>query len=283
VLFDRRSTNTLLSDAVMEKVCANLGEIGYCGHIIFSGYNEPFYGDNIFKWAAALKAAAPDCRLFVISNGDYLRREVLERAADVGIDRITVDLYPAAGKEDDLAEHERITSLFEERTTLSLARGPRVMETDFLTISIGVRVCNYKPESLQTRGGLIEIAGKGGYVRRAPCFFPINQVTLNHTGDGMLCCQVRSDVKAHKSSIFSNLGEAGEDLFTYYRAMGGARKHLITGREKGGVCRNCDYLDGTPTWAARKPILSAASALANGAMMERFMARRRRARTNPFR
>ena len=81
-VIDRRSRNDLLSDIALEKICDNLREISFSGHIIFSGYNEPFFGDSILKWAEGLKGAAPDCRLLVISNGDYLTRDVLYRAAE---------------------------------------------------------------------------------------------------------------------------------------------------------------------------------------------------------
>src|SRR5262249_1718671 len=105
---DRSSQNIKLSLSILVKICENLSSIDYDGMIVFSGYNEPLYGETIFAWAKHIKESCPRSIIIVYTNGDYLNIDTIKDCIRSGIDRLHVDLYPAEGKEADQSEHARI-------------------------------------------------------------------------------------------------------------------------------------------------------------------------------
>jgi hypothetical protein len=275
---DRRSNNITLSTQILDKICGDLSSIDYNGKITFSGYNEPLYDGIIFIWSKLLKEACPKSIIIAFTNGDYLNSDTLQGCIQNSIDRLHVDLYPAEGKEAEQSEHARILKLFKNRTQIELVPTKHgYFEIQVNGIHVIARIATYDSSTLSTRGGLLNIPKTNTYIRTAPCLYPINMLTIHYSGEGMLCCQVRPDHANHRQAVIVDLNRLEENLFTYYRKLGAARKALIGTGPKSGVCRSCDFADEIETWAARHrlatPLLSSIPGLKHS--LEAFIRYRR--------
>jgi hypothetical protein len=125
----------------------------------------------------------------------------------------------------------------------------------------------YTKENMSTRGGLMDLPKSKTYTRRAACFAPIHHVVIDYNGQGMLCCQARSDASQHADSIIMDLNKPENTLFHFYRALGPARAGLVSPGLKCGMCVTCDRSDDGPDKLARNRTVAAilrASGLSKG-------------------
>lgn len=239
---DRHSSVELLREEDYERILADLKEISYNRILAWSCFHEPLAHDSIFARIKKARDGLPHALLAMVSNGDYLNKEVLLRLVDSGLNRLKLNLYLPAGKEEDEKEFERSLEKFAERTGLTPEKkiSRKYKFPGFEAIRISLSVPNYKIESISTRAGLLQIPKTKTYKRTAACLSPIYHVIIDFKGKGMLCCQTRSDAPEHKTAIIGDLGNEGYGLFHLYRDMAKARLALVEPGCKAGLCQSCD-------------------------------------------
>ena len=81
---------------------------------------------------------------------------------------------------------------------------------------------------------------------------PIRHVVIDYNGEGMMCCQTRSDAPEHRQAVVGDLAEPDYGLFHLYRDLGVVRRALLSPGEKSGVCLTCDVRDDGPDRLARR-------------------------------
>jgi MoaA/NifB/PqqE/SkfB family radical SAM enzyme len=94
---DRRSNKRVLSPQTYSKVLAELQEIAYAGTIAYARYSEPMARDEIFGMVEEARRLLPSAFLKIISNGDYLTPEKVDRLKSIGLDFLAVSLYMVEG------------------------------------------------------------------------------------------------------------------------------------------------------------------------------------------
>ena len=252
VFMDRRSVNHLMSDALFDKIIRDLQTIDYSQTLVWSRYHEPMADDSIYARVSEARHRLPNAYLVITSNGDYLNKRSLARLEDSGLDRLLLDLYLPDHKENDPAELASSLEKFRRRTELVVEeRAPREYVISGSPIKITMGAPNFTKESMTTRGGLMELPKSKTYSRRAACFAPIHQIVIDYNGQGMLCCQARSDAAQHADSVIMDLNKSENTLFHFYRALGPARAGLISPGLKCGICVTCDLSDDGPDKLAR--------------------------------
>ena len=257
-LIDRRSKVELMTDQVFGKIVSELSETGYAQTLVWSRYHEPLAHESIVGRIAHARSKLPHAELTIVSNGDYLDKDLVGRLKDVGLDRMMLDLYLPDGKERDEDEIEKALGTFSTRTGLVPAKhgSHDLYSVTGTRVHVTMGIPSYTPESISTRGGLVQIPKLQTYRRASVCLAPVRDVVIDYNGKGMLCCQVRSDSENHQRAIIGDLAEAGYGIFDLYRDSARARRALLSPGQKTGVCASCDVSDNGPDRLARRASLS---------------------------
>ncbi len=243
---DRKTSTKLAPPELLDKVLRDLRSIDYERTLVWSRYHEPLGHDTIYENVAKARQQLPRAILAMVSNGDYLNKERMQKLADAGLNRMMLDLYLPDGKEEDEAEFEKAFGKFLERTGLKPKLiGPRFYQLEGTSVQVTLMSPVYRKENISTRGGLLDVPKTKSYHRTAACLVPIRQVVIDYNGKGMLCCQVRSDAPGHQSAVIGDLMDPDYSLFHFYRDLAGARKGLLKEGAKKGVCESCDMSDAS--------------------------------------
>ncbi|SMF21138.1 Radical SAM superfamily protein [Tistlia consotensis] len=278
VFLDRRSANHLMSDALFERIVADLASIDYRQVLMWSRYHEPLAHDSLYPRLAKARAALPNAQIALTSNGDYLNPESIAALEAAGVDRLFLDLYLPDGREGDPEAMADGLRRFGKRTGLGLEEiGQRDYRVTGSVMKITMGVPNFSVETMWTRGGLMDIPKRRSYRRRAACFAPVRHVVVDWNGKGVLCCHVRSDAPQQAEAVIGDLSQPGYGLFDFYRDLAPARAGLLAPGPKGGVCETCDVGDDGPDRLGRVPWRSRALRALPGAvpLFERLVDRRR--------
>ncbi|MDE2027213.1 MAG: radical SAM protein [Candidatus Omnitrophica bacterium] len=237
---DRRSTNIKMDRGLLTKILRQLSEIHYDQLFVWSGYNEPLADETMIDDVRLAKQMLPKAYQRIYTNGDYLSDKVISRLEEAGLDQLRVSLYPLSDYE---TEKPKLLKGLEERTGLKLAAKTAQYEGLQLagsSLLITVEVKNFRPGHMSSRGGsLAKESGYENYFRTMPCFYPVMHLAIAYDGHCMLCCQVRPDIKEHRTAIIGDLNNDDYSLFHYYRDLAPARAALLGPGPKGGVCSSC--------------------------------------------
>ena len=250
---DRRSVSHEMPEPVFETIVGGLREIDYSGVLTWSRFHEALASPRIFERLEAARAALPNAGLVMISNGDYLNRRTLPRLDELGLDRLIIDLYMPDGRERDENAIAAGLRKFSRRTGMALKRtGEFSYRVGGLRMKATLDIPLYTETNISTRGGLVEVEKLASYRRRAVCMAPIRHVVIDYNGEGMMCCQTRSDAPEHRQAVVGDLAEPDYGLFHLYRDLGVVRRALLSPGEKSGVCLTCDVRDDGPDRLARR-------------------------------
>ncbi|MGA3323270.1 MAG: radical SAM protein [Terriglobia bacterium] len=239
---DRHSGNILMADAVYDKILSDLESIGYSQTLVWSRYHEPLAHESIYDRIAQARRRLPRAHLALISNGDYLNRETLRRIEDAGADRLKLDLYLPDGKERDPSAIQSELEKFRTRTGLKVVRvSDYGFRCDGTKVNITIVIPFFNAANTITRGGLVQVKELSHYQRTSVCFHPLDSVTVDYTGECVLCCNVRSDSPLHRDAVLGDLNVPGYTLFHFYRDLAPARRSLLAPGPKLGVCKTCTW------------------------------------------
>lgn len=242
---DRTGENHYMPEAMYASVIGQLASIDYDGTISYSRYNEPLSDEVIYERLAYAHARLPRARLHTNTNGDYLRADTVPRLHAAGLRSLNIQLYLA---NDERYDHEK--TRFRASQTLRRLGLPATVVRDEPGHWHELRV-DYPGMEIRLYGRNFEINGtsRGGavdihrdYVRSSPCLMPFNAVYIDHGGEMVPCCNLRSDVAAHRDTVIGTLATQ-PDLFLHYagRFAAGFRRSLLDASPKQGVCGDCRF------------------------------------------
>ncbi len=242
---DRRSRKEYMPDEMYLGVLAQLAEIDYRGTISFSRYNEPLSDRVILDRIRDARRRLPGALLHTNTNGDYLTREYLEELRDAGLQHMGLQVYLG---NDERYDHERM------RTKLRSIEEALGLETTLVrddanvwlesktavgTLSLRIYARNFEVNGA-SRGGTVPVRSR--YVRTSPCLSPFHHLYLDYNGRAMPCCNLRSDVDAHRDAIVGDLNVT-RDIFLIYagQRLAAWRESLTAFGEKAGHCASCAF------------------------------------------
>lgn len=210
---DRRSAVHYLPVETYQQVLHELAALGFGGTLSFSRYNEPFAHEIFFERLRQAREALPKATLFTNTNGDYVTAEALERAAAAGLDSLAVQYYAAQG---DWTPQSAAGALHKtaERLGLEIVAVETSLRNVHMRIAdprLEIKLVSVNWDAWRvSRGGTVS-AAHDEVRRRAPCTYFFDKVYVDYNGSVMPCCNVRSDVEAHKGMILGVLGQ-GQSL-----------------------------------------------------------------------
>lgn len=165
-----------ISNLLHEKLCIELKDIKYRGTIRYSGFVEPLLDKNIFKLINMTRSYLPESNIELVTNGDPLNLERLNKLFKNGLNKILISAYDSkedADKFEDLCAKANL-----EKQQYIVRHRYYSEDKDF-----GITLSN--------RAGLMENAEfKIATLKeplKKPCYIPSYTFFLDYEGDVLMC------------------------------------------------------------------------------------------------
>lgn len=197
----------------------------YSGRVAWSGYSEPMIHKDIYELIKITKETLPNCTLDIVSNGDFLDKEVIHKLYETGLDHLRVSIYT----------NNKTTIKFQEiRESLNISPGKF-----FIRERNKGRKNNFGLE-LNNRGGAVNLKQIGikkeeifPLVRK--CNYPLFKIFTNYNGDYQICSNDWS-----KQKIVGNAKVSKIDDVWYSEEYNLIRENLMKKNRNINPCKTCD-------------------------------------------
>ena len=217
-----------ISNSLHEKLCIELKELNYMGTIRYSGFVEPLLDKNIFKLISSAREYLPKSNIELVTNGDPLNLNRLNKLFVSGLNRILISAYDSkedAKKLEDLCKKANLT------TEQYIVRHRYYSENQDFGITLSNRAglmenAEYKIDSLKEP-------------LKKPCYIPSYTFFLDYQGDVLMC--------PHDWGKKLMLGNLIKDKFLdiwFSKKSINVRKLLNSSNRNFSPCNVCD-VDGT--------------------------------------
>jgi len=217
-----------ISNVLHEKLCSELRQLSYRGTIRYSGFVEPLLDKNIYKLINMARDYLPESNIEMVTNGDPLNLDRLNKLFKSGLNRILISAYD--GKE----EAKKLEDL--------------CLEANLNIEQYIVRHRYYSEDqdfgiTLSNRSGLMEKAElkieKLKEPLKKPCYIPAYTFFLDYQGDVLMCPHDWG-----KKLILGNLNQNKLlDIWFNKKSMS-IRKMLNNSNRNFSPCNVCD-VEGT--------------------------------------
>ena len=212
----------------------------YSGRISWSGYSEPTMHQDIFKLIKLTKKHLPNCTLDIVSNGDFLDDQVIQKLYDSGLDHLRVSIYT----------NDKTTQKFKKiREDLKIS--PEIF-------FIRERNKGRKNEfglNLNNRAGAVNLKKIGinreeTFPIKRKCNYPLFKIFVNYNGDYQICSN-----DWNKKKIIGNAKKQKINDVWFSNEFSIIRKNLMKENRNIDPCKTCDVkgdLNGEEFFAAWK-------------------------------
>lgn len=218
-----QNQNLHMSMKLVTKIADELDNLQYQGIVVLCGYGEPLLHPNIVGVVEALSAGG-DCRVEIVTNGDFLGPAKIKELRGVGLSYFVVSMY------DGPHQVEKFTKSFKEAGCTDehyLLRDRWHSAAD----QFGLKLTN--------RGGTVMVGDQDAVDLHRSCYYTAYQLQVDWNGDVLLCPQ-----DWHRKLKFGNIStESMFDVWTSKRMMK-RRMQLMAGRREEHPCSSCNT-DGT--------------------------------------
>ncbi|WIH85463.1 SPASM domain-containing protein [Brachyspira pilosicoli] len=248
-IVDRFSRNIELDEYLFIKILKELQEIDYSNSLYLHRYNEPLYNkDLLLKRIKQAREYLPKSIIKVVSNGDYLTKEYLKELEEYGVNELYISYYYNGNNKYIEFDLENVIKpgMLKLINKLAIEYSEYIKNDNEYYMFMKYKNLNIEYKSLNMekmgndRGGVIEDVNIEE--RTSQCFLPNMQVSIDYDGTYSMCCNIRSDLEAHKDYIIGNIRDNTIfELFTNDKIINIRKKLLVYGK-KEKVCANCaDY------------------------------------------
>jgi len=217
-----------ISNVLHEKLCSELRQLSYRGTIRYSGFVEPLLDKNIYKLINMARDYLPESNIEMVTNGDPLNLDRLNKLFKSGLNRILISAY------DGKKEAKKLEDL--------------CLEANLGIEQYIVRHRYYSEDedfgiTLSNRSGLMENAEFKIETLKEPlkkaCYIPAYTFFLDYQGDVLMCPHDWG-----KKLILGNLNQNKLlDIWFSKKSMS-IRKMLNNSNRNFSPCNVCD-VEGT--------------------------------------
>ena len=217
-----------INDNLHEKLCIELKELNYKGTIRYSGFVEPMLDKNIYNLIKMVKNNLPNSNIEMVTNGDPLNLNRLNKLFQHGLNRILISAY------DDKETAEKLEKLCDDA---NLTKDQYIVRHRYYSENKDFGI------TLSNRSGLMKNAEfkipELEEPLKNPCFIPSYTFFLDYQGDVLMCPHDWG-----KKIILINLNkEKLLDIWFNKKSMK-IRKLLNNSNRDFKPCNVCD-VDGT--------------------------------------
>lgn len=173
---DFEDRKEFIKTSLFEKLCTELSEVNYKGTLRFSGFVEPLLDKNIFNLIAKTRSYLEDVNIEMVTNGDVLNLDRLNKLIDSGLNTILISVYD--GKEDA----EKFQKLCEKA---KLKENQYVIRHRYLPPEkdFGITMSN-RAGMMKNAEHQIEPLKKS---LDLPCYYPHYTFFMDYNGDVLMC------------------------------------------------------------------------------------------------
>jgi len=174
--------------------------------IALHNYSEPLIDPRLFLILDTIRGELPAVSIYILSNGWALDQQMLSELVDYGVDRLWCSAYTR-----------------EEFRRLKQLRANIDYRVKFFG-ALDNRLTIYDREPRPSPG---------------PCFAPLWNVVIRHTGDMVLCCNDWDSRHTFGNVLETDLGRilASDEVQTVY-------KELSEGVRRFPICKRCGLQRG---------------------------------------
>ena len=211
-----------------KKLCNELNQLNYEGTIRYSGFVEPLLDKKIYDLIKMVRAYLPNSNIELVTNGDPLNLERLQKLFRCGLNKILISAYDNKENADALEDLCKKANLSKEQY---IVRHRYYSEDKDFGIT------------LSNRAGLMEnaefkIASLKEPLKK-PCFIPSYTFFLDYQGDVLMCPHDWG-----KKIILGNLNDKSLTDIWFSDKSIKLRKKLNRSNRNFAPCNVCD-VDGT--------------------------------------
>lgn len=227
---------------LIDKLSSQLSEVGFRGIFLFSGFVEPTLDKNIFDLVALVHGNLPKAKVEMVTNGDVLDDDKLNRLFESGLSTILISVYDGKEDADRFEDMCKKAGLQDDQYVI---RHRYLPEEESFGITLG------------NRAGMMDDAEFPVPSLKEPmdhpCHYPHYTFFMDYLGDVMLCPHDWG-----KKYILGNMNS--QDFLDIWTgaAMSSVRDRLAKGDRLFSPCDVCD-VEGTlmggehvKVWAALK-------------------------------
>jgi len=225
---DFEDKKEFISNSLHKKLCTELSDLNYKGTIRYSGFVEPLLDKNIYNLINMARKYLPQGNIEVVTNGDPLNLQRLNKLFDNGLNKILISAYD--GEEEAKKLEDLCISANLSKKQFIVRHRHYLEQKDF-----GITLSN--------RAGLMENAEyKIKSLKeplKNPCYIPSYTFFLDYQGDVLMCPHDWG-----KKIILGNLNnEKLLDIWFNNKSMQ-IRKSLNRANRNFKPCNVCD-VEGT--------------------------------------
>jgi len=216
--------NEFISDKLHKKIFFELSELKFQGMIIYSGYVEPLLHKKIYENIAEARYHLPNAQIEVITNGDVLNKDRLEKLFKAGLSTLLISVYDGPKEEKEFYQLCKESGLDESQYVIRNRYMPE--ESSF-----GINLSN--------RSGTLKNAEyKIPEVKKAlnkVCNYPAYTFFIDYNGDVQMC----SHDWAKKYLIGNVKNEKIKNIWINQKYKF-AREKLLSAKRNFIPCNKCD-------------------------------------------
>jgi MoaA/NifB/PqqE/SkfB family radical SAM enzyme len=253
-----------MDPALYSKIIDDLATVEYNNTIWYSRYNEPTADRVFLERLSEARRKLPNVHLNTFTNGDYLNKQYILDLRDAGLNELKIMAY--------LANHERPTeaaflNLMVQRMT-KIGFPWQFVSGSVAQLEVPGILVTYHYSFIEVvgtnRGGTLSTGGCKD--RTSPCIVPLTSLYVDHDGSVVPCCDIRSDVEAHKDYVVFKLTPENSIFEAYANSkLVDWRRSLAFFGPKGKPCDTCNrgilpettehtaLFDAIAPWIGREP------------------------------
>ena len=258
---DRQSAKIEMRADVFKKALHDLAEINYAGQIRFALYSEPLASPLTLEYIAQARSLLPEANIDVITNGDYLRPQLLRSLREAGLDVLRISIYPKAYIWDLNEAHKRLNQVASRIQIAAelIHESPTTLQWRFPFDGLQITAAAKDIHTIGfDRGGLIKNTRSSPFVRTSPCRIVFSHLNIFYDGTVTPCHNIRNDHPEHQQHVIDRL-DGEKTLFDVYTSENFVkwRSDLAYVSKKQGPCSGCSQLACTsllPTWKLSREI-----------------------------
>lgn len=210
-----------MKEDVFTTLIEQLKNMGFNGLIAPHLYGEPMSDPRLNKWMKHIKSEIPDCRIKIVTNGDFLDKKSYRDLINSGVDIIYLSKHSKKFKKKT---QELLDSLSNDEISKNFSIND--FYTDFKT----------EDQTMFTnRGGDIDLKDTALPKKKPPvnCGYATYPV-INTFGDLILCCQ-----DFQNNYVFGNIME--RDLYDIWYDPENIkiRKRIFKSKFDLQICKDC--------------------------------------------
>lgn len=220
--------NQFISQELHDKIYNELNENEFSGSVIFSGFAEPLLDKRIYKQIQDIRNKLPDANIELITNGDPLNHERIEKLFDAGLSYLLVSAYDS---EEQAISYRKMLAKTKVDPSNYIVRNRYYGEDKDFGITISNRGGNMNNTAYKIESTKEPLKHK--------CTYPAYTFFIDYNGDVLTCSHDWG-----KEMIMGNLNK--NNIFEIWtgKKFSFARKQLLNAKRNFSPCDVCDVRGG---------------------------------------